>query len=704
MLSDILRKLDDDEWERKAEKLGMWLLEMTNKKMDSLHYKLQANRTWDTTRGVSNPFIQDVVTWLKNDSDMLYWATGVPGVGKSMLISAAIDYINRHLPECNLDGLAYVYLQWNERSEQTARSVYASILYKLRERSIALSESLDKFYKEHPHHPGPSVEDLQEILSGLRTPVSQSTSGASSTSPSGRLLLIFDGMDEATHDTRESILDWLPKLDPTLFRVLVTSRDSFPRKDAAFKFQQHQIQADSGEISSYIKARLHSKCPDIIPQSDDMRILVDNITSRTRGIFLRAFLYVEFVASYGSTMKRRKKASEQDFDGLNDMYSAALQQIREFDTKSLDAIKALVWLTFAKRTLTIAEFEEAVAHEIEYVDEPADPENVVNVDLIVGRCRGLIAVDKNSGLVRLTHETIWDYLKTLPEIVERHKSLAATVCIATLKGALQLSTVSVTLPEPRQVTEKDTGSSESVWGNLFEDPGPSTSQDDPLPAQVFQFHDYAIKFWAAHFQECQDSGGLPIQSLAMDLYLTTNESVWEEYLKFASKGKDESEHPSSPDSLTLSCFYGHHSITKRLMTVNRARPEQIGRATYWAALEGHTKCLEAAYSSFGQGMDPSFCYGGKYNRSPLAAAAANGRSECIDFLLSTEIFDVNAQDSQGATALSLAVRNSHQHVTTKLLSRDSTDINLPDNDGWTPILWAVRSGSVAVVSSLLSDD
>ncbi|KAF2175162.1 ankyrin repeat protein, partial [Zopfia rhizophila CBS 207.26] len=72
------------------------------------------------------------------------------------------------------------------------------------------------------------------------------------------------------------------------------------------------------------------------------------------------------------------------------------------------AKKALSWLTFATRRLTISELREALA--IEAGDSKFDPDNRPKTTDIISACCGLAVLHHASGFVSLVHHTVREYL------------------------------------------------------------------------------------------------------------------------------------------------------------------------------------------------------------------------------------------------------------------------------------------------------
>lgn len=87
-------------------------------------------------------------------------------------------------------------------------------------------------------------------------------------------------------------------------------------------------------------------------------------------------------------------------------------------------------------------------------------------------------------------------------------------------------------------------------------------------------------------------------------------------------------------------------------------------------------------------------------RTPLHIAAAEGRSEIVEYFLDTELINVNATKRNGNTPLHEAVLGGHIAVIKLLLSAKDIDVNAKNNDGSTPLHLAVECDHFDVVKEL----
>lgn len=73
------------------------------------------------------------------------------------------------------------------------------------------------------------------------------------------------------------------------------------------------------------------------------------------------------------------------------------------------AEKVLSWITCAKRPLTTAELQHALA--VVVGDSKLDEDNLERIEIIISVCAGLVTVDEESGIVRLVHYTTQEYFE-----------------------------------------------------------------------------------------------------------------------------------------------------------------------------------------------------------------------------------------------------------------------------------------------------
>ncbi|MBM3198844.1 MAG: ankyrin repeat domain-containing protein [Chlamydiae bacterium] len=94
--------------------------------------------------------------------------------------------------------------------------------------------------------------------------------------------------------------------------------------------------------------------------------------------------------------------------------------------------------------------------------------------------------------------------------------------------------------------------------------------------------------------------------------------------------------------------------------------------------------------------------GGSLNRTALMLAALRGHTNIVQYLLSQENIDLNAQDHAGKTAMMLAAALGHTNVVQYLASREGIDLNARDHGGATALILAAGFGQLDIVQYLAS--
>ena len=89
--------------------------------------------------------------------------------------------------------------------------------------------------------------------------------------------------------------------------------------------------------------------------------------------------------------------------GLDAFYKRTLERIESLGEAEISLTKkAILWLTYAFRSLSIAELQHALAVSDER--EGFDEDDITDEKVIVSVCFGLVTIDKESGIVRLVRE------------------------------------------------------------------------------------------------------------------------------------------------------------------------------------------------------------------------------------------------------------------------------------------------------------
>jgi hypothetical protein len=126
--------------------------------------------------------------------------------------------------------------------------------------------------------------------------------------------------------------------------------------------------------------------------------------------FLLAKLHIEYLSTK-NTVKAVREALQNLPKDLTLVYDEIMQRIdHQNDEDRQLAHSTLTWVANAKRLLSVNELREALA--IETGDTSLDSDNLLDIDIILSVCAGLVIVD-NARTVRLIHYTAQHYLDSI---------------------------------------------------------------------------------------------------------------------------------------------------------------------------------------------------------------------------------------------------------------------------------------------------
>jgi hypothetical protein len=107
---------------------------------------------------------------------------------------------------------------------------------------------------------------------------------------------------------------------------------------------------------------------------------------------------------------------------LDQTYVEAIKRIdSQNEEDSLLARRVISWIVFAKRALIVNELRQAIAiEELEENEDELEDEGLVEEDLMIDVCAGLVIVDNESQIVRLIHYSTQEYFDRLRDHIFPH--------------------------------------------------------------------------------------------------------------------------------------------------------------------------------------------------------------------------------------------------------------------------------------------
>jgi tetratricopeptide (TPR) repeat protein len=216
--------------------------------------------------------------WLADpQASRIFWITGYPGVGKTALAA--------YLCHQRRDVVAFHLCRHGHSDKADPRRCVMSIAYQI---SSQLFEYQQRLVSSLYDLPSKSAATLFDNL--IVQPLARQ-----SQAPEHPLLIVIDGLDEATRNGRNELAEFLarefPRTPPWL-RLIVTSRPDPEVKDPLQKLTPLYLEADLLEhlqdLRSYLCQRLTLLAGDRGPVGEEV---INNILEKSGGIFL----YVDLV-------------------------------------------------------------------------------------------------------------------------------------------------------------------------------------------------------------------------------------------------------------------------------------------------------------------------------------------------------------------------------------------------------------------------
>ncbi|KAJ7742082.1 ankyrin repeat-containing domain protein [Mycena metata] len=574
------------------------------------------------------------------------WCHGIPGAGKTVLISMVVNYLGTQSKGQNT-GVACIYLNHKEIDDQTPSRLLAGLW-----RQLILDRDIgpiaERLYKQHRGKgTAPSLEEVVNVLNSSLEEFSQ-------------VFIIVDAMDECPDFQRKVLLKQLAALGSNV-NLMITSRPNISADSSSFSnLVVLDIQAAAGDIQAYINAQIESSpyLPKHIQRRPELREeILTKVIDTADGMFLLAKLYMQFLSTKNTIGDVRRALKEAPKD-LYDSYHLAMQQIEaQNEDNRKTARSTLIWVANAKRLLTVSELTTALA--IKPGARCLDEDYLLNIETVLAVCAGLVIVDKESSVVRLVHYTTQQYLDSIQAVLFPD---AQTEITHTLLTFLAFDKYPHTYWKPWDLPPLAEYSQYCL--------AHAAGQPEA------QLREILLKFLDGAFQWIDRMNGR---------YQMWNSMPWN-YADF----------PWKPSALWIAVATGLVETTRLLLEVGPLQQNSVDRDIIVASHYGHEVIVSLLLE---KGADVNAA-GGLYG-STLQAAIAEGHPEIVDILLEKGA-DVNAVGGHYGSALHAAAYNGHTEIVDILL-KQGADVNATGGWDGSALQAAAAEGHTKIVSLLLEE-
>ncbi|KAJ7435622.1 ankyrin repeat domain-containing protein [Mycena latifolia] len=589
---------------------------------------------------LSDPVFQD---WESGSGKVLF-CRGIPGAGKTVLASLIVHQLETRARTTDI-GLACIYLNHKETDSQMIPNLLGALATQLM-LGKHIPPLVHTLYEHHlARRTRPNIDELRKALDL-----------AVALYP--MVYIIIDALDEYPENYRHRFLKYLGRLGPKV-NIMMTSRPHI-NLDAQFpNMRTIEIHATEEDIHKYLDTQIQnsvrlSKHVQTRPELQDE--IQSKILGNAKGMFLLAKLHIESLATK-NTIKAVREALQHLPKDLQHTYDEAMERINyQTEEDRQLGMCALSWVANAKRPLSVAELREALAVEADSTF--LDVDNLLDMDIILSACAGLIIVDEAVSVVRLIHYTTQDYLDN---IQSQHFPLAHTMIVSTSLTYLSFPEFEV-LPR---------------WW------------EHQAQADLFVAHPF-LKYAQYCLGHAKGEPELLLQDKVMAFLTGASRftSVWYDAVPWKGIPKHYYLRP-----LSISAACGLEVTMKQLLNQGIA-PEDMDAALCAASSNGHINLVQLLIDAGAKINSEGDHYG-----HPLAAASKNGHELVVQLLIQNGA-DINAQSEAFGNALQAASQNGHELIVWLLIEKGA-DVNAQGGHYGTALQAASMCGHESVVRLLI---
>ena len=163
------------------------------------------------------------------------------------------------LPECEKNGVLYVFCSWQERATQTARALLGALVKQMAESLSELPPTISDYYKAYSNgKQKPTIKELFAMFSELKNSFD-------------RVYIIADGLDEAANvglPCQESSMGAIEGMLKTILdedvaeskiSLLISSRFNQEPTNSAHLFDSITIAPEAEELRKFVDSELQSE-------------------------------------------------------------------------------------------------------------------------------------------------------------------------------------------------------------------------------------------------------------------------------------------------------------------------------------------------------------------------------------------------------------------------------------------------------------
>jgi ankyrin repeat protein len=653
--------------------------------------------------------------WVDQSNQTLF-CPGIPGAGKTMSASIAVDELYAEFQNDASVGIAYIYCNFRRQQEQRPVDLIASLLKQLIQGLPSVPQAIQRLYEHYQHkRTRPSLDEISQALQSVVANYSKT-------------FIVIDALDECqvSDGGRKRFLAELFNLQAkTATNLFVTSR-FIPEIEKEFdgKSMPLEIRASDHDLHKYLDGHM-LKLPSFVSRSAELQkeaksaiieavdgmyvssTLSERTTTANTTRFLLAQLHLDSLIGKRSpkAIKLALKELPTGSGAYDYAYKETMERIEGQVADSQELAKlVLSWITCAKRPLSTLELRHALA--VEVGKSELDEENLPEIEDIVSVCAGLVTVDKEGDIVRLVHYTTQEYFeRTQRDWFPDGETNIAKTCVTYLSF------------------------------DAFEAGFCPTDKEFDVRLQLNPLYDYAAGNWGYHVRTAsQEAEQFILDFLDNEAKMSACSQVMLDVQRYPGSSQrvprqitgvhltacfgltqmtttllkngyqSDCKNTYGQTPLSWAAERGHEAIVELLVVrddVDADSKDSNDRTPlWWAIVKGHEPVVKLLINRVDVDANSKDVYGW----TPLLKAVEYGNEAVVKLLVDRDDVDADSKNEHGRTPLSLAAMMGHDAVVKLLMIRDDVDADSKDRDGRTPLWWATVDGHKAVVKLLVDRD